>query len=35
MMFFRNLSEQTLLTLSVLIEKKLAHPDEVIYKKGT
>ena len=34
MTFFQNLSENTLLDLSRKIEKKLTHPDEVVYSSG-
>jgi hypothetical protein len=34
MMFFQNLSEETLVKLSITIEKKLAHPEEIVYTRG-
>lgn len=34
MMFFQNLSEETLVKLSITIEKKLAHPEEIVYSRG-
>jgi hypothetical protein len=33
MKFFQNLSEDSLLKLSIAIEKKLAHPEEIVHHK--
>lgn len=34
MIFFRNISEKTLMELSKHLEKKLTHPEEVVYTRG-